>query len=212
MNYIESEIIHETPEEFQGHQDEELEYHQNQHLLHPENNGNNENNENSIRNNFNQNDQQQNENTLKKIEKNPKNQTVNTEKAIIPLRIKPKGRPKIIKSTYEEKVKNNKSKPIKRKKKPGTKALLDIRKYQKSVNTLIPKAPFERLCREIVDQSSFCVKRMNKKSIEALQDGAEDYLVQLFQETQKNSLHRKKITITDKDMRMATKSVSRNHI
>jgi len=34
---------------------------------------------------------------------------------------------------------------------PGTVALREIRRYQKSTNLLIPKAPFRNLVREIID-------------------------------------------------------------
>ena len=39
-----------------------------------------------------------------------------------------------------------------RKYRPGTRALMDIRKYQKSTNLLIPRLPFARLVREVAIQ------------------------------------------------------------
>ena len=42
--------------------------------------------------------------------------------------------------------------PGKRKYRPGTRALMEIRRYQKSTNLLIPKLPFSRVIREICDK------------------------------------------------------------
>ena len=42
--------------------------------------------------------------------------------------------------------------PGKRRYRPGTRALMEIRRYQKSTNLLIPKLPFSRVIREICDK------------------------------------------------------------
>ena len=42
----------------------------------------------------------------------------------------------------------------KRKYRPGTRALMEIRKYQKSTDLMIPKLPFSRVIREICDKVS----------------------------------------------------------
>ena len=66
-------------------------------------------------------------------------------------------------------------KPNKRRYRPGTVALREIRKYQKSTETLIKKAPFARLCREILTDpakplSTFLqVDRMTPGALAALQ-------------------------------------------
>jgi len=43
---------------------------------------------------------------------------------------------------------------------PGTVALREIRKYQKCTDLLIRRAPFQRLCREIVQLSLLFKKRV----------------------------------------------------
>ena len=45
--------------------------------------------------------------------------------------------------------------PGKRRYRPGTRALMEIRRYQKSTNLLIPKLPFSRVIREICDKVGF---------------------------------------------------------
>ena len=44
---------------------------------------------------------------------------------------------------------------------PGTKALMEIRKFQKSTNLLIPKLPFSRVVRETVSTVSVLVSTFN---------------------------------------------------
>ena len=56
----------------------------------------------------------------------------------------------------------------------------EIRKYQKSTELLLRKAPFQRLVREITDSvSSEKDKRWQVSAVEALQEAAEAYLVSL---------------------------------
>ena len=69
---------------------------------------------------------------------------------------------------------------------PGTVALREIRRYQKSVDQLIPKKPFERLIREIMQdviaQSPNTEgKKLQKAAVMALKESAEHYLVGKFQ-------------------------------
>ena len=82
---------------------------------------------------------------------------------------------------------------------PGTVALREIRKYQKSTELLIRKLPFQRLLREI----SFSIKkdlRWQSTAILALQEAAEDYLVRMFQEVNFCAIHGGRQTIQIKDM------------
>ena len=86
--------------------------------------------------------------------------------------------------------------------KPGTVALREIRKYQKSTDLLIRKLPFQRLVKEI----SFEFKndlRFQASSILALQEAAESYLVGLFEDTNLCAIHAKRVTIMPKDMQLA---------
>ena len=85
---------------------------------------------------------------------------------------------------------------------PGTKALREIRKYQKSTETLIRKAPFQRLIREIaLDFRSWL--RFQAKAILALQQAAEAYLTGLFEDTNHIAIHAKRVTIFPRDMKLA---------
>ena len=85
---------------------------------------------------------------------------------------------------------------------PGTVALREIRKYQKSTELLIRKLPFQRLVREIA-QNFQTQLRFQSTAILALQEAAEAYLVGLFQDTNLCALHAKRATIQVQDMQLA---------
>ncbi|KAF8363113.1 hypothetical protein PRIPAC_90036 [Pristionchus pacificus] len=84
----------------------------------------------------------------------------------------------------------------------GVVCLREIRRYQKSVELLIKKAPFERLVREIL--LDFCpTARIAKDAVEALQEACEAAIIRLLNLTGKNAIHRKSVTIAPKDLRFA---------
>ena len=59
---------------------------------------------------------------------------------------------------------------------PGVLALAEIRKYQQSTESLIPRLPFRRLVRELVQNKKQDI-RIQETALEALQEAAETYLV-----------------------------------
>lgn len=65
---------------------------------------------------------------------------------------------------------------------PGTVALREIRKYQKSTDLLLRKLPFQRLVREIAQDFKNDL-RFQSTAILALQEASEAYLVGLFEGT-----------------------------
>ena len=70
---------------------------------------------------------------------------------------------------------------------PGTVALREIRRYQKSTELLIRKLPFSCLVHEIG----------------ALQEAAEAYFVSLFDDTNLCTIHARRVTIMPKDIQLA---------
>jgi histone H3 len=85
---------------------------------------------------------------------------------------------------------------------PGTVALREIRKYQKSTELLIRKLPFQRLVREIAQDFKTDL-RFQSTAILALQEASEAYLVGLFEDTNLCTLHAKRVTIMPKDIQLA---------
>ena len=85
---------------------------------------------------------------------------------------------------------------------PGTVALREIRRYQKSTELLIRKLPFNRLVREIA-QDFRSDLRFQAQAIGALQEASEAYLVGLFEDTNLCAIHAKRVTIMPKDIQLA---------
>ena len=85
---------------------------------------------------------------------------------------------------------------------PGTVALREIRKYQKSTELLIRKLPFQRLVREVAQEFKSDL-RFQSSAILALQEASESYIVSLFEDTNLCAIHAKRVTIMPKDMQLA---------
>jgi histone H3 len=85
---------------------------------------------------------------------------------------------------------------------PGTVALREIRKYQKSTELLLRKLPFQRLVREIALEYKTDL-RFQASAVLALQEATEAYLVGLFEDTNLCAIHAKRVTIMPKDMQLA---------
>jgi histone H3 len=85
---------------------------------------------------------------------------------------------------------------------PGTVALREIRKFQKTTDLLISKMPFQRLVREIA-QNYKADLRFQTVAVAALQEAAEAYLVGLFEDTNLCAIHARRVTIMPKDMSLA---------
>ena len=104
-------------------------------------------------------------------------------------------------------------KPKKRRYRPGTLALREIRKYQKSTDLLIRKRPFQRLVREIVEgipkpdgkhkKDTYSDLRFTSTCMLALQEASESYLHGLFADSNMLAIHAKRVTIFPKDIQLA---------
>jgi len=95
---------------------------------------------------------------------------------------------------------------IKKKKRsrPGLIALKEIRKFQNSTETLIKRLPFQKLVKEIIQgfNSNF---RCQSIAIDALQQAAEAFIVDMFENTNLCAIHAKRVTIQPKDMQLTSR-------
>ena len=94
----------------------------------------------------------------------------------------------------------------KRRYRPGTLALREIRRYQKSTDLLIRKRPFQRIVREIVQKHKTWDGddyRIQSPALLALQEASEAYLTGLFEDTNLCAIHGKRVTIMPKDIQLA---------
>ncbi|EDW72017.1 uncharacterized protein Dwil_GK10722 [Drosophila willistoni] len=77
-----------------------------------------------------------------------------------------------------------------------------IARLQSTVNSLIPRLPFSRLVREILqyNSSETDAYRMTASALEALQQSSEMFLVQRFQDAYLLTMHRQRVTLEVRDM------------
>lgn len=91
---------------------------------------------------------------------------------------------------------------------PGTVALREIRRYQKTTNLLIPKICYQRFLREISSDPNKCSQpsdgpfRWQGSAILATQTVAEDYLTVQLEDANVCALHSKRVTVMPKDIQL----------
>jgi histone H3 len=85
---------------------------------------------------------------------------------------------------------------------PGTVALREIRKYQKSTDLLIRKAPFQRLVREIAEKFKKDI-RFQSTAILALQEAGESYITGMLEDSNLCAVHARRVTILPRDIQLA---------
>ena len=85
---------------------------------------------------------------------------------------------------------------------PGTVALREIRRFQKTTELLIRKAPFQRIVRKIAVKLKKDV-RFQSTAVLALQEASEAYMVGMFEDTNLAALHAKRVTILPRDLALA---------
>jgi histone H3 len=85
---------------------------------------------------------------------------------------------------------------------PGTKALREIRKYQKTTELLIRQRPFERLVREVAQDIKSDL-RFQHNAVMALQHASEAFIVGLFEDAALCAKHARRFTLCPKDMALA---------
>ena len=86
---------------------------------------------------------------------------------------------------------------------------MQIRKYQKSTELLIRKAPFCALVKEIAMKVTADmghgqdINRWQADALSALQEASEAYLVGLFEDTNLCAIHARRVTIMIQDIQLA---------
>lgn len=85
---------------------------------------------------------------------------------------------------------------------PGTVALREIRRYQKSTELLIRKLPFRRLVAECMGEHKTAL-RIQASAVLALQEAVEGYMVSLFEDANLCAIHAKRVTVFPRDIQLA---------
>ncbi|RMZ93423.1 histone H3, partial [Brachionus plicatilis] len=97
------------------------------------------------------------------------------------------------------KANTTKTNTTKTRSKKLTPVLKEIRELQKSTNLLIPRAPFLRLLRELLQQRSTGI-RITEMAVEALREASENVLVSVFEDSYLLALHAKRVTLMPRDI------------
>jgi histone H3 len=82
-------------------------------------------------------------------------------------------------------------------------AAREIRKFQKTTDLLIRKAPFQYLVQEIALKFGKSDLQMQSTAVLALQEAVEHFMVDVFSDTNLCALHGKRVTIMVKDLVLA---------
>ena len=86
---------------------------------------------------------------------------------------------------------------------PGTVALCEIRKYQKSTDLLVAKLPFNRTVRELAWDYKSDLRFDNKtETILGIQEFTEDYLVKLLGSSNLCAINAGRVSIQPKDIQL----------
>ena len=96
-----------------------------------------------------------------------------------------------------------KPKHLRRRPKPGTKALREIKLCQTSTKTIIPVRVMRRLLRANLDGH-----KIRQKAFEAIHASLEEYATSVFRGTQMLAIHAKRKTIQVGDMRTLLRTLS----
>ena len=91
-------------------------------------------------------------------------------------------------------------------------ALREICQYQQSTECLIKRTPFNKLIKEISQEYRVCPEGPGTPSVQVtflstalptLQEGAENFLVGLFEDVNLLAVHAKRVTVMPRDIRLA---------
>lgn len=90
------------------------------------------------------------------------------------------------------------------KRKQQVPVLREMHRLQTSVECQIPRAPFSRLVREIVQRIEMrnAAMRITPEALEALRESSESFLVQVFSDAYLITLNRKQVTLAPKDIQL----------
>lgn len=89
-----------------------------------------------------------------------------------------------------------------RRRKPGTVALREIKHYQETTSLLIRLLPFARLVKEIGASIGITKFQWKASAIQILQIATEAYMTALFEDVNKTAIHAKRVTIRPEDLHL----------
>jgi histone H3 len=94
------------------------------------------------------------------------------------------------------------TKSTNRRKNRHPKSLNEIVRLQSSTEPQIPKAPFSRLVRELLQKNSKVAERITPQALEALRESSEQYITQVFSDANLITLNRRQVTLQPRDIQL----------
>ena len=85
---------------------------------------------------------------------------------------------------------------------PGAVALREIRKYQKSMDLLLCKLPFQRFVREVTQDVRGSM-HFQATALATSQEASKAYLIGLLEDTNLCAIHARRVTIMPKDIQLS---------
>lgn len=130
------------------------------------------------------------QNTRKQPQKQPSQSTTRSRKQSQPQN-RQQQQQRDVQPPRRQQASNNQEAPL----------LRNIRMLQSvNENNIIPRAPFGRLTREIMQiHGDF---RITKEAFDVLKEALETYLVELFEDSYRLALHRQRVTLTPADIKL----------
>lgn len=86
---------------------------------------------------------------------------------------------------------------------PGTVALREIRRFQKSTDLLMPRLPFHKLVREVaqeMNQDKSSKMQFQLGALVSVQEATEHLLMQYLEDANFNAIHANRITVQPQDL------------
>ena len=95
----------------------------------------------------------------------------------------------------------------KKKQRSKNKAIVEIKKYQRSTDLLIKRRSFALLVREILQDldSPSKIQRVTVEAMKALQSAAESFMINVLSSSQKVAIHSNRVTLMKKDIEFFVK-------
>jgi histone H3 len=84
---------------------------------------------------------------------------------------------------------------------PGTVALRQVKKLQQTTGTLIARAPFSRLVREIAESHKAGL-RFQSSAVAAIQEATESFVIGLLGDANLTALHANRVTALPRDLQL----------
>jgi len=102
-----------------------------------------------------------------------------------------------------DKPKKTKQITKKRRFKPGTVSIREIKNLQKSTNLLIQKLPFKNLLKYTIQELDLPNVKISEKATDILHEVTEHHLMKIFQDANKITLQSNRVCVAGKDYQLA---------